>query len=86
MKQSIEDQYRELIQEFNRLPYSNRYDLSGDEAIRLTHEAMINPFVTIGYTWMKGFLAGIRYAQRHQKRAENNDRDPKCDPFHEKSA
>ncbi len=86
MKQNIEDQYRELIQEYNRLPNSCYYGIKGDEAIRLTHEAMINPFTTIGYSWMLGFLAGIRYAKNQQKRAKNHDRDPKCDPFHEKSA
>ena len=67
MKQSIEDQYRELIQEYNKLPNTGYYGIKGDETIRLIHEAERNPFATIGYSWMSGFLAGIRYCKNQQK-------------------
>ena len=67
MRQSIEDQYRELIQEYNKLPNAGYYGIKGDEAIRLTHEAKRNSFATIGYCWLVGFITGIRYCKNQQK-------------------
>lgn len=86
---NITNDYTEILQDFRKLPNADRYTLKWSELSELLETIRYKPFKAfdvIGYAWHRGFEAGIRYAQRHQKRAENNDRDPKCDPFHEKSA
>lgn len=69
---NITNDYTVILQDFRELPNADRYTLKSDELAELMETAKHKPFETIGYSWHKGFTAGIRYCKNQQKQKKKH--------------
>lgn len=64
---NIVEANKELLQGFDRLEGSSRYDLRQSELSELMIASRVRPLEAVSIAWHKGFEAGRKYAARHPK-------------------
>ena len=70
MKNIIKEN-KELLQAFDKLPGASRYDLKQSELSALMIASRVRPLEAVSVSWYRGFQAGLKYAQRQQKRTKS---------------